>query len=544
MKKILTFMFAVALLASCQQEENETTPIDNNSRITIAPIITRATEVNFEDTDQIGVTVTQSNDFVYASNKLMTFNNGVFTGDLLWYPEGNDESQIVAYYPYNAAGTPTSFTVKSNQADQATGYGASDLIAASKSGVLPSTNAIVMNFKHILTKLVINVENDTQSNISSVVLKGSVPTATLDLAALSVTADGNATATDITAQVVKANETYRAIVIPQTVAFTLEVTTADGKTLSQRLTSTTLAQGGQYSVNVRVLPDDIIVTLSGEIDNWTDEGEIGADNEVPFEEHLDANYFLYDGVKYNTVTLTNGTTWMAEPLIYLPKGLTPSTDPTADSHVWYPYQLIGEGASPANAASAEALTDETSIKKLGYLYDMYAAFGSKEITADNCHDFEATQGICPKGWHIPTRNDLLDLCGLSNKAVGESGNKVNTEALFYDVTYGGGKMTKFNEAKWNYVLSGVRMQSNFTATGTYQLGRIYSGNVSSEVLEQYDNQASLTYIMSSTCYQSSANNIQFFGQMTTFNIGTYPEGRVSLSYVGIKSGMQLRCVRD
>ena len=149
MKKILTFMFAVALLASCQQEENETTPIDNNSRITIAPIITRATEVNFENADQIGVTVTQSNDFVYASNKLMTFNDGVFTGDLLWYPEGNDESQIVAYYPYNAAGTPTSFTVKANQTDQSTGYGASDLIAASKSGVLPSTNAIVMNFKHI-----------------------------------------------------------------------------------------------------------------------------------------------------------------------------------------------------------------------------------------------------------------------------------------------------------------------------------------------------------------------------------------------------------
>lgn len=99
MKKSLTFIFAAALLVSCQQEENEaTTPA--NSRITISPIITRATEVNFETGDKIGVTITQNGDFVYAENKQMTYNDGVFAGDLLWYPEGNDKSQIVAYYPY------------------------------------------------------------------------------------------------------------------------------------------------------------------------------------------------------------------------------------------------------------------------------------------------------------------------------------------------------------------------------------------------------------------------------------------------------------
>ena len=94
MKKSLTFIFAAALLVSCQQEENEaTTPA--NSRITISPIITRATEVNFETGDKIGVTITQNGDFVYAENKQMTYNDGVFAGDLLWYPEGNDKSQIV-----------------------------------------------------------------------------------------------------------------------------------------------------------------------------------------------------------------------------------------------------------------------------------------------------------------------------------------------------------------------------------------------------------------------------------------------------------------
>ncbi len=539
MKKILTFMFAAALLASCQQEENETTTIDTNGRITIAPIITRATEVDFEDTDQIGVTITQSNDFVYASNKLMTYNNGVFTGDLLWYPEGNDKSQIVAYYPYDAAGAPTSFTVKADQTDQATGYGASDLIAASKSDVLPSTNAVVMNFKHILTKLVINIENDTQSDISSVVLKGSVPTATLDLPALSVTADESATATNITAQVVKANETYRAIVIPQTVAFTLKVATADGKTLSQRLTSTTLAQGGQYSVNVRVLPDDIIVTLSGKIESWTDEGEIGADNEVSFEEHLDENYFLYDGVKYNIVTLANGTTWMAEPLAYLPKGYTPSTDPTSDSHIWYPYEIV-DGATVAT-------TEESAIKELGYLYDLQAALGGKEITESNLNSFEGAQGICPKGWHIPTRLEYFNLVG---KSTNDADGKVPADgdkALFYDAAYDGGKIASLNEAGFNYQFSGVRMASTFAATPTYQKTVISS---TTSTKSEWFGKPSVNYYMTSTAYKAAYNaseeltNIQFFTLMSTFTLAKYPEGRLSLSYVGIKSGMQLRCVRD
>lgn len=537
MKKLLTLMIGAALLASCQQEENEVS--SSVSRVTISPIITRATEVNFEDNDQIGLTITKSDGTVHANNELMTFSNGVFAGNLNWYAEGNEPSTLVAYYPYDEAGAPTSFSV---QTDQTSGYGKSDLMAASKSEVVPSVNSISMPFRHMLTKLVINVTNETGLDISSVVLQGSIPTANLNLEALSVTANENTPAANITAQQVEANKTYRAIIIPQTVALTLAVTTSNNKTLTQRLVSTTLVQSGQYSVNIRVLPDDILVSLSGEITNWTDEGSIEADNEVPFEEF--ENHFVYDGVTYNTVTLANGTKWMTEPLIYLPEGFTPSGDPTADSHIWYPYQLIGVGSNAINAASAVALTDEASIRKSGYLYDMYAALGGKEITADNCYTFEGAQGICPKGWHIPTREEFLNLSGLSNKAVGETGNKVNADALFYDANYGGGNVSKFNEGGWNYILSGVRMQANFNATGTYQLSRIYADNVSPETFERYDNQPSLTYIMSSTCYQPSTNNIQFFGQMTTFNKNSYPEGRANVSYISIKSGQQLRCVKN
>lgn len=537
MKKILTFMFAASLLVSCQQEENETVTTDN-SRITLSPIITRATATSFQDADQIGVTITQSGDFVYAANKLMTYNSGVFSSDLLWYPEGNDESRIVAYYPYNADGVPTSFSVK---LDQTTDYGASDLIAASKSDARPSTNAIVMEFKHMLTNLVINVENDTQSEISSVVLKGSIPTATFDLAALKVAVDENVATADITAQKdAENNKLYRAIVIPQTVAFTLAVTTADGKTLSQRLTSTTLVQNGQYSIDVRVLPDDIIVTLKGDIEDWNEQGSIGADNEIPFEEHLDENYFLYDGVKYNTVTLANGTTWMAEPLIYLPKGFTPSTDPTADSHIWYPYEIVD--------GTTVATTGESAIKGLGYLYDLQAALGGKEITDTNLTDFEGAQGICPKGWHIPTRLEYFNLVGKSNN---DADNKVPADgdkALFYDATYDGGKIVSINEAGFNYQFSGVRMATSLTGVGSYQKTAIGSED---NIQASWHGKPAMNYYMTSTAYKPIYNgtsgvltNIQFFGLMSTINTSKYPEGRLSLSYVSVKAGMQLRCIRD
>ena len=536
MKKSLTFIFAAALLVSCQQEENETlTPA--NSRITISPVITRATEVNFETGDKIGVTIIQNGDFVYAENKLMTFNDGVFAGDLLCYPEGNDKSQIVAYYPYREGNTPTSFSV---EADQTTGYGASDLMAASNKDVLPTVNTITMNFKHLLTKLVINVTKEVEANITSIALKGSIPTATLDLAALTVTVDANVAATNITAQAVETNKTYRALIIPQTVALTLEVATSDGKTLSQKLTSTTLAQGGQYSVNIRVLPDDIEVKLIGDIENWTDEGEIGADNEIPFEEHLDENYFLYDNVKYNTVTLANGTTWMAEPLIYLPKGYTPSTDPTADSHVWYPYEIKADGATVAT-------TEESAIKELGYLYDFQVALGGKEITESNLNSFEGAQGICPKGWHIPTRLEYFNLVGKTTNDVDGKVPADGDKALFYDAVYDGAKISSLNNAGFNYQFSGVRMATSLTGAGSYQKTAIAED---ANIQTAWHGKPAMNYLMTSTAFKPVYNstsglltNIQFFGLMSTIN-AKYSEGRLSLSYVSIKAGMQLRCVRD
>ena len=544
MKKVLLSLLALASLIACEKEEATDIPSLGGEIVKISPVITKVTDVNFEDGDRIGLSIFK-NDAYYAENALLTFGDGVFAGDLVWYTEGAETSVLTAYYPYSASGMPETFAV---QTDQTEGYEESDLIAGTKSDVTPSSAAVTVGFKHLLSKIMLDIDNQSGSELTSVKLSGARISASVDLSSLTVAVDGSGSAEDITMQAVTAGEQYRAIVIPQTVAFALTVTTASGKTLTQNLASVDLKQGGQYTMSATVVEDNLSVNLSGEITNWTDEGVIGPETpseEVQFEEY--DGYFVYDGVTYPTVTLSNGSVWMARNLSYLPDGYTPSADGTdPEAHILYPYELVNDGGTPSaiNASSAKALTDAESIEEKGYLYDAYAIFGVDEITSENIHSFEGAQGICPPGWHIPTRADYFALCGLSNKddSGTETTNQVNEDAIFYDKTYGGGKLTLYNEGGWNYQFSGCRQLSGSSEARIYKysLTQLYSANTS---LTDYLGQPALNYIMSSTGYESSVGTLQFFSQMTTFS-KVYPEGRVNVAYATLGTATPVRCVKD
>ena len=544
MKKVLLSLLALASVIACEKEEVTDTPSLGGEIVKISPVITKVTDVNFEDGDRIGLSIFK-NDAYYAENALLTFGDGVFAGDLVWYTEGAETSVLTAYYPYSASGMPETFAV---QTDQTEGYEESDLIAGTKSDVTPSSAAVTVGFKHLLSKIMLDIDNQSGSELTSVKLSGSRISASVDLSSLTVAVDESGSAEDITMQAVTAGEQYRAIVIPQTVAFALTVTTASGKTLTQNLASVDLKQGGQYTMSATVVEDNLSVNLSGEITNWTDEGEIGPatpSGEVQFEEY--DGYFVYDGVTYPTVTLSNGSVWMAKNLSYLPDGYTPSADGTdPEAHILYPYELVNDGGTPSaiNASSAKALTDAESIEEKGYLYDAYAIFGVDEITSENIHSFEGAQGICPPGWHVPTRAEYFALCGLSNKddSGTETGNQTDENALFYDAGYKGGKRTLFNDAGWNYQLAGCRQLSGSSDARIYKysLTQLYSGNTT---LTDSLGLPALNYIMSSTGYVSSVGTLQLFSMMTTFT-NAYPEGRVNVAYATLGTATPVRCVKD
>ena len=529
MKKSVIFAgMALLTLAACNKTPNvEPQPVDfSQYAVRVEPVITRATETNFEKGDQIGLSIVRATGD-YATNKQLTYDGTAFSGDLNWYDEGAEESTLKAYYPYNATeALPTRFTV---QADQSKGTAASDFVSAVKENVLPSANAVSMVFKHRLSRLVVTVKNNSGAEIETVQFQEIIPVALID-ADLTAKVDENAKWQTITA--FADGDKYYAIVPGQTVA-PIVVVTAGGKELSQQLVEVTLEPGKQYSVSIVVNKEEIKVVLAGEIENWTDGGEITGDG-PSFEEKLEDGYFTYDGVKYNVVKMKDGKWWMAQNLAYLPEGYTPATDLTAvTAGVFAPIQVNAEHTS------AEFTTDAAVVAANGYLYQSEVALGLKvgDLTSEaEAKGLEGAQGICPKGWHVPT---LDDITGLVGKSVGAN---TNTEAPYYDGA--NGSIVKLNEDGFNMDAFGaISIQDNTKTAGTFMgWASAYPDKISSGMFCG-SSFAGVTYNTSGDA-ASGVKNLQFFGFMPMTNKATEAEYTCNGTKVSYRIAGPVRCVRN
>lgn len=514
-----TLALAVLVIAACQQKE---TPELLPGKLTVEPIITKATEVNFEDGDKIGLNVIADGSTEnYATNECLTFGSEVFSGDLQWYADVYTKADLYAYYPYSAEGVPS---VYDTYYDQSEGIGAADFMAASKKSVLPTVNSVAMVFKHMMTKLVINVENASGSEIETIGIAGTPQAAEIDLMNMTVTPVESADEQGpVIAYEASEGKTWQAIVIPHSEAMSVVITLSNKKVLTQPLAAMTLKSGGQYTINARVLPDEVTVSASGEIQNWTDEGEIGfeggsssEDLPVDFEEF--DGYFVYDGVRYNTVTLADGNTWMAQNLRFIPRGRTVSTDPAEDAGIWYP------------AANESKTSDPALAESLGLLYDAATAFGVTEITLENASTFDGVQGICPEGWHIPTVQDFTGLVGhCLNSAY------VNTDGAYYDPAIKGASLAALAEAGWAWQFASMRNKTNTSATGSFT------------VTSYNDIFGVMSYIIGSTMHQTTTNadgslkNVQYYYLMPTYNASNE---KVAAAYGGFLSGSSVRCIKN
>ena len=241
--------------------------------------------------------------------------------------------------------------------------------------------------------------------------------------------------------------------------------------------------------------------------------------------------FEYGGVVYKTITMKDGRTWMASPLKYVPEGKTPSSDPTDGSGFWYAYTSDGSTCTPVTDGST------------GYLYDYPTAFGA-EVNAENYKGFEGTRGICPEGWHIPTRAEFVNLVGNSVKGAGEDSELIKEDAAYYDEEYKGGRISALDADGFGWSFLGCVNVTNPNALdkGSYQ--KLVCDQATCSV-EGYIGKNRLTYVMSSTgnSVNASNGNIQFFGLMSTFT-KTYPEGRLHAAFANYRSGFEVRCIKD
>ena len=516
------YMLAALAIAACQQPvQPEMAP----EKVQVEPVITKATEVNFEAGDRIGLTMAKVNATdKYAENECLTFDGTVFSGDLMWYADAYSEADVYAYYPYSESGTPTAYFAVEDQTD---GIAKADLMAASKKGVLPTPNAITMVFKHLMTKIVVNIDNQSGASVEGVEIAGSQVAADIDIAEMTVSGYSQPLPDEepdpIKAYEATAGKVWKAIIIPGTTKLSLIVNLSSGKKISQPLAEMTLKSGGQYTINARLLQDNMIVSASGEIENWTDEGEIefegeGSTEDIPVEFTEHDGYFVYDGVEYKTVELADGNTWMAENLRFIPRGKTVSSDPVEDAGIWYP------------AANAEKVADPSLAGSLGLLYDAATAFGVAEVTAENAGTFEGTQGICPPGWHIPTAAEMTGLVGQCSNS-----ELTNTDAPYFDASIKGASLSALAEAGWPWQFASARNKNNTAAKGSY-------------LVTSYDGiYGVMSYLIGSTMYQTQTNddgslkNVQYYYFMPLYNA---TNEKVSVAYGNFLSGASVRCVKD
>ncbi len=178
-------------------------------------------------------------------------------------------------------------------------------------------------------------------------------------------------------------------------------------------------------------------------------------------------HFVYGGETYYIVKLKDGRWWMADNMRYVPSGYTPSSNPATESGIWYPYtdyveavyQTDAEGKRITDAdgnyiiltpASWTVLTDAASVRTYGYLYDASTALG-RTVTADNYTSLEGKQGICPSGWHIPSRAEF--------DALIQAYERASADDFFYieDVVADG----------FLAYATGLRQRNNYTDTGRY-----------------------------------------------------------------------------
>jgi uncharacterized protein (TIGR02145 family) len=105
-----------------------------------------------------------------------------------------------------------------------------------------------------------------------------------------------------------------------------------------------------------------------------------------------------DGHEYQWVKI--GTQiWMAENLAYLPK-VSPPEEGVHDDPYYYVYDYYGNDVNEAK------LTENYSA--YGVLYNWVAAMNNE---GNSSQTPSGVQGICPKGWHLPSLNEFYLLFG-------------------------------------------------------------------------------------------------------------------------------------
>ena len=279
MNRILSYIsVAVILLSACVKQSDGGN--GNRREIHFAAAVgtysTKAMDTSFEQGDAIGIS---ANDPVGLVNQKLTINDGKLTPEsTLYWPVSQLSTQkadFYAYYPYaqdRDLSKGIDFTVKADQSTH-TLFTASDLMTAFTSAS-PSDEAVSLLFTHRLTKIVLKIDNQLESDIADVYVGNVRGRATVKanedpvvegtrgtIKACPVTLEGN----------VKA---WTLVVVPQTANLRLMITTTDQKQYTYSLAEAVeLKPGYRYTAAITINAESHSSDFTSEVTEWTDNAD-------------------------------------------------------------------------------------------------------------------------------------------------------------------------------------------------------------------------------------------------------------------------------
>lgn len=245
-KGYLLLASLIAALSACSSggsDEPTPTPEPDKPITTAIPINisttldelndSRVKDNSFEQGDQIGLFVVNHDANGTAASLKASGNyidNMCFTYSGTWTPsttaywkDDKTLADFYLYYPYTAsiesvAAMP--FSVRTDQSSEAN-FKASDALAGSAKNVAPTSNAIIIEAKHLMSQAVVSLAagngfTDEQIAASDVSVKinGVKTQATIDIASATPTATGDASS--VTAY--QSDGSFKAMIVPQTVS--------------------------------------------------------------------------------------------------------------------------------------------------------------------------------------------------------------------------------------------------------------------------------------------------------------------------------------
>ena len=132
--------------------------------------------------------------------------------------------------------------------------------------------------------------------------------------------------------------------------------------------------------------------------------------------------------------------WMAENLNYLPSVVGPVTESFYDPY-YYVYGYDGTNVAEAKATE--------NFATYGVLYNWSAAMAGEESSSLNP---SGVQGACPSGWHLPSREEWIEL-----------GNFLGATSFAGYDNEAGGKLKEIGYTHWESPNEGATNETGFTA---------------------------------------------------------------------------------